>query len=81
MWCVTGKMVLTGTEQTHDAVWSAQVHHKKFTYAWCLIHLKAREDIQSGIALLQVWLSKPGQRERRAGIVAVVLKDIFLSIV
>ena len=56
-----------------------QVHHKKFTYAWCLIHLKAREDIQSGIALLQVWLStKTAQRERRAGIVAVAFKDIFL---
>jgi hypothetical protein len=28
--------------------------NKKFTYAWCLVHLKTREDINSGISLLTV---------------------------
>mmetsp|Transcript_50419 Transcript_50419/g.74028 ORF Transcript_50419/g.74028 Transcript_50419/m.74028 type:complete len:157 (+) Transcript_50419:3-473(+) len=29
------------------------VLNKKFTYAWCLIHLKTRDDILSGSALLR----------------------------
>jgi hypothetical protein len=32
----------------------AQMFNKKFTYAWCLVHLTTREDISSGISLLKV---------------------------
>jgi hypothetical protein len=31
-----------------------QILNKKFTYAWCLIHLKTRDDILGGISLLKV---------------------------
>ena len=30
-----------------------QVLNKKFTYAWCLIHLKTRDDMLTGISLLK----------------------------
>jgi len=33
--------------------------NKKFTYAWCLVHLKTREDINSGISLLTVCAPRP----------------------
>jgi hypothetical protein len=36
-----------------------QMLNKKFTYAWCLVHLKTREDINSGISLLTVCAPRP----------------------